>query len=628
MKYATTLCWNTAAALSLGLTATLPAPANAQGAPAPAKPAPVPPAAAPAPGTRPADTKSAAKAAPTPQAKPGGRPGPAAGRNGAAPEKAAKKDASIPFFRDGVVPRLKIQISDAELQLLRQQNREYVRCTVIEEGGAQYDHVGVHLKGAAGSFRGVDDRPALTLNFDKFKDGQEFHDLDKIHLNNSVQDPGYLNELVSSELFLAAGVPAARTTHARVWLNGRDLGFYVLKEGFDKRFLKRHFPDASGNLYEGGFVQDIDGQSRLKSGNGAADRSDVKAVIAACREPDPAMRWSRLEQVVDIDRFLSFVAMEQLTCHWDGYCNNRNNYRFYFEPKSGKAHFFPHGMDQMFANPGASVLNTPGAMVASAVLNHPEGRTRYRARVTELAKRFVPADPLQKRVDEIHQRLRPVLAEMSPGKANEFDGQVKGFKDRLAARAKSLVQQLGIPEPPPVTLVAAGMPMPGIAKPGVAMPTVPKPVAPNPTAPKPAAIPALTRWDPRPEGDAKLELLEGPGGMAKGRTLTITAGPSGRCVASWRTSVTLPAGKYRFEARARTEGVKALVETSGTGAGVRISGSSRTNKLEGTSNWTPLAHEFQVQAAMQDVLLVAELRAAAGKVVFDAASLRIVRVGP
>jgi spore coat protein H len=538
-----------------------------------------------------------AKAAPKKAAPKNEAPKKEAAKQETPKKEAPKKDASAAFFRDGVVPRLKIQISDAELQRLRQENREYVRCTIVEDDKTQYEHVGIHLKGAAGSFQGIDGKPALTVNFDKFQEGQKFHDLDKIHLNNSVQDPSYLNELVCSELFLAAGVPAARTTHARVWLNGRDLGFYVLKEGFNKGFLKRHFPDASGNLYEGGFVQDIDGQPRLQNGSGPTDRSDVKAVIDACREGDTAKRWQRLEQVVDIDRFLTFMALELMTCHWDGYCNNRNNYRFYFEPKSGKVQFFPHGMDQMFGDPNFSVLNVPGAMVARAVMSNPEWRGRYRDRLAELTKLFVPPDRLQKRVDEHHQRLRPVLAEMGSPQAEAFDGQVKAFKDRLAARARSLVQQTVVVEPRPLSFTAAG-------------------VAP------------LTRWGPRQEtSDSRLERVDGPPAMAKEGALTIAAGPGGRCVASWRTKVILPAGKYRFEARARTEGVKALQDASGTGAGLRVSGSGRTNKLEGTAGWTPLSHEFQVQAPTQEVELVAELRATAGQAFFDAGSLRLVRVG-
>jgi spore coat protein CotH len=101
--------------------------------------------------------------------------------------------------------------------------------------------VAIHLKGSAGSFRPVEDKPALTLNFDKFAPGQRFHGLKKIHLNNSVQDSSYLSEQISRELFLAAGVPTTRATQAKVQLNGRNLGVCVLVEGWNKQFLKRHF---------------------------------------------------------------------------------------------------------------------------------------------------------------------------------------------------------------------------------------------------------------------------------------------------------------------------------------------------------------------------------------------------
>jgi hypothetical protein len=83
--------------------------------------------------------------------------------------------------------------------------------------------VGVHLKGNYGTFQGVDGKPSLTLNFDKFVRNQKFHGLDKFHLNNSVSDPSYMTELLCRELFLTAGVPTARVTHARLEINGRDV---------------------------------------------------------------------------------------------------------------------------------------------------------------------------------------------------------------------------------------------------------------------------------------------------------------------------------------------------------------------------------------------------------------------
>src|SRR3954451_9091471 len=166
-----------------------------------------------------------------------------------------KLAASEAFFNSAQIPTIEIEVKGANLTALRQNTREYVGATV-REGKTTYTDVGIHLKGAAGSFRVFDEKPALTLNFDRFKAHQKFHGLDKLHLNNSVQDPSYMTEIICGELFRAAGVPAARGTCARVSVNGRDLGLYVLKEGFGKEFLQQYFPNVDGNLYDGGFLRE------------------------------------------------------------------------------------------------------------------------------------------------------------------------------------------------------------------------------------------------------------------------------------------------------------------------------------------------------------------------------------
>ena len=163
----------------------------------------------------------------------------------AAKSSVREPDASDEFFKKGTIPQLRIQVSEPELEKLRADNRVYVRCTITENRKTTYKDVAIKLKGAAGSFREFDDRPALTLNSDKFTKGQSFHGLDKFHLNNSVQDETWIHEWLCEELCRSAGIPATRVTHARVWLNDRDVGLYVLKEGFDKTFLQRHFADLA-----------------------------------------------------------------------------------------------------------------------------------------------------------------------------------------------------------------------------------------------------------------------------------------------------------------------------------------------------------------------------------------------
>jgi hypothetical protein len=506
---------------------------------------------------------------------------------------ARKPDASDVFFEKGTIPELRIRVSDGELEKLKAENRKYVRCTIVENGKTTFKNMAIKLKGAAGSFREFDDRPALTFNSSKFNKGQSFHAMNKFHLNNSVQDETYVHEWLCQELFRQAGVPAPRVTHARVWLNDRDVGLYVLKEGFDKTFLERHFEDPDGNLYDGGFVQDIDQELEKDAGEGPDDHSDLTALVEACREPNLEERWRRVEELLDVDAFITFMAMELMTCHWDGYTQNSNNYRLYFNPTDKKAHFFPHGMDQMFGDPGASILEYPGPIVSSTVMQNSEWRAKYRKRVASLLPLFDPADKLQARVDVLRDRLQPVLAAIDPQIARDHVDRVKELNDRLAARAESLKEQNERHDPDPAEFDENGMLK-------------------------------LADWYTASESeDAVIEEIDLPGDM---RAYTILCGPSGQCVASWRRKVILMRGNYTFHANVQTKDVAAIEDDKGSAAGVRVSGAQRTNTLDGTSTeWQTLQFEFTVEEDRREVELVAELRTTRGRVWFDAKSLYLTR---
>src|SRR5688572_6295238 len=218
-------------------------------------------------------------------------------------EKKDKPRRDVEFFEKHVIPTLMIEVDTSALERLRKDPREYVPATVhdlrSDRPAKVYFDVGVHVKGAAGSFRQVDDRPALTLNFDKFAEEQKFYGLDKIHLNNSVQDPSHLSELIGSSIFRKAGIPAPRVSHARVYLNGRELGFYVLKEGFDRSFLRQFFKDRAGVLFEGQFVE-VDGKLPPKVNEEKADPKVFQRLTAAARESDPAKRRELLDEVLAV----------------------------------------------------------------------------------------------------------------------------------------------------------------------------------------------------------------------------------------------------------------------------------------------------------------------------------------
>jgi spore coat protein CotH len=56
-----------------------------------------------------------------------------------------------------------------------------------------------------------------------------------------------------------------------------------------------------------------------------------------------------------VDRFISFIAMEMLTSHWDGYAAAVNNFRIYHDPKTDKLVFITHGLDGTLKRPSFSI---------------------------------------------------------------------------------------------------------------------------------------------------------------------------------------------------------------------------------------------------------------------------------
>jgi len=508
-----------------------------------------------------------------------------------AQEKRRKPDETIAFFESGEVPELKLVIAGEGQQRLRDAPRDYTRCSLVQDGTTTLKSIGVKLKGAAGSYRDFDDRPCLTLNIDKYKKDQRFHGMEKFHLNNAAQDESYLNEWLGSELFRQAGIPAPRVGHVRLWINDRDLGLYVLREGFDTPFLKRSFRASDGNLYDGGFLQDIDCDLEMDSGDDPDNRADLIGLVTACYHPKPAVRTSLIAERLDMKQFLLFMAVERLCGHWDGYTLNMNNYRIYF-PTNGKGIFLPHGMDQLFGDASAGLYDHTTPLVAAAVMQNDEWREKYRQRLTELAPLLLPCDRWMAKLDELRDRLQPVLESIDPNLAASHLDRVNELKERLSQRAATLPDLIELGMQQPVDFDSSG--------------TI-----------------QLTDWYPSVEAEnAKVDEADANGVAS----YLITRKPFGDYSSSWRTHVLLPRGSYRLEARIKTEDVIPIPDDQGRGAGIRRSQSGRSNELSGTNDWTLVTYEWRVPEDQRQVELVLELRARHGSAWFDRDSLKVRRV--
>ncbi|WP_420609570.1 CotH kinase family protein [Candidatus Poriferisodalis sp.] len=400
---------------------------------------------------------------------------PAATAPGSAPQDDLETDPRDAYFALDRVLDISIEIDVEDWDTLRHQTRtladvfaeieEYglsrpfasiytwFGATVTVDGQTHAD-VGVRKKGFVGSQSST--KPSLKLRFDKYVDGQSLPGgMNRMTLNNSVQDPSMVNTCLSYRVFAAAGNPAPRCNFATVSVNGTDLGLYVHVEEFKAPFLSHHFENADGNLYEGtvsDFTLEFRGTFEKKTNEDADDWSDIDAVVAALSDPSDA-GLTALGSIVDLDRFLSFWATEVLVGHWDGYAGDRNNYWFYRVP-DGRFVFLPWGTDGTFhlsddPNPFDNISDPPPSVLALTAIpnrlyNHPDWRVKYVARLKQILDDAWDETDLLSAVDAM---AAIVQQHALPAEARAAEADTERVRTFIGKRRDEILTDLS-PEPP------------------------------------------------------------------------------------------------------------------------------------------------------------------------------------
>lgn len=320
----------------------------------------------------------------------------------------------------------------------------YVQGTVTIEGET-ITQVGVRKKGFLGSLD--DDKPSLKLDFAEYVSGQQFSGLKKMTLNNNKQDPSHMDQCLGYELFRAAGVPAPRCNYARVSVNGVPLGIYTHVESVGKPMLSRHFDDDEGNLYEGTLSDFRDGWMATferKTNEGDPDRSDLQSIYDALALADDGAMVAALEQVMDLEEFFSFWAVETMTSHWDGYAGNNNNFFVYGDPTTGRMMFLPWGADQLFG-PGYPL--DPGltrSVLTERLFLHDPTRARYLTRYGAILDQIWDDDALLAEVDRVEALI---TASIPAAETEAFETAIAELRSTLTGREQLLRSALGATGP-------------------------------------------------------------------------------------------------------------------------------------------------------------------------------------
>lgn len=259
--------------------------------------------------------------------------------------------------------------------------------------GETVEDVAISKKGGWGSVS--DTKPSLKLDYNKGEyDDRTLQGEKNFTLNNNVQDRSLIKQCLSYSVFADAGVHAPRCNFVRITAQGMDLGIYTHVEAIKKPFLLRSFGNKSGNLYEtqhdGAFIESRVPYFEKKTNEDETDRADLMAVVEAMKADDEAL-WEAVDQVINLDSFITFAIMEALLGHADGFTSYQNNVYIYNNPDDGRFYFIPWGTDQTFRytyiidrltdSPVSVML---GSSLTRRLWQSEEFRTRYDARLREI----------------------------------------------------------------------------------------------------------------------------------------------------------------------------------------------------------------------------------------------------
>ncbi len=128
---------------------------------------------------------------------------------------------------------------------------EYRECDITIDG-ERIGTVGIRAKGNT-SLSSVatlgSSRYSFKVEFDQYAKGKTYHGLDKLSLNNLIQDTTMMKDYLAYTLMGRMGVPSPLCSYAQITVNGEPWGLYLAVEAVEDSFLDRNGM-TKGELYK------------------------------------------------------------------------------------------------------------------------------------------------------------------------------------------------------------------------------------------------------------------------------------------------------------------------------------------------------------------------------------------
>ena len=158
------------------------------------------------------------------------------------------------LFNTDVVHTVDIVVDESDWQTMLDEAtaEEYIKCNIVIDGES-YKNVAIRPKGNSSLAQVAasdSDRYSFKIEFDHYNDSLNYYGLDKLCLNNSVQDNTYMKDFVSYQMMQEVGADGPLCSFAWITVNGQDWGLYLAVEGIEEGFAQRNYGSDYGAIYK------------------------------------------------------------------------------------------------------------------------------------------------------------------------------------------------------------------------------------------------------------------------------------------------------------------------------------------------------------------------------------------
>ncbi len=417
---------------------------------------------------------------------------------GIAADDSVSMDYADKLFDDSYVHTIDIQIDDWDSFIETATSEEYSAADVVIDGET-IKNVGIRGKGntSLSTVSQLDsERYSFKIEFDAYQSSNNYYGLDKLCLNNLIQDYTMMKDYIAYKLMAEFGADAPLVSYTYITVNGEDWGLYLAVEAVEDSFLERNNGANFGELYKpdtmsmgggpgngGGFPggefggfgmgsddaklqyidDDEDSYSTIfDSAKTSIQTKDKKAVINALKSLSEGIEngdADTIAEAIDVEEVMRYMVVHNFLVNGDSYTGSMiHNYYLYEE--DGLLSMIPWDYNLAYgtfqANDASSAVNDPidtPLSISEGSNDRPmftwitscdEYLEMYHEYYAKFLEQFYTSGYLENLIDDTYNMIRDYV-DKDPTKfctTEEFDKGVETIKTFVELRSQSIQGQL------------------------------------------------------------------------------------------------------------------------------------------------------------------------------------------